>query len=324
MDELESVLTGCLVRLRGTSRPGSIAARRKWNRCLRFVRTILMHVSGDLPHEQLRARMQRLKGLYSQLSPVRIRGASAVRALPAVVVKELYDVLSPESLLNPFRGEASRWRNFLMFLLLLHLGVRAGELLSLRVESLRSEFDPQTGGSLQWLDIVEADDPADRRARRPRLKNAAAVRQLPVSREIADLIDAYVLTWRGDRAHGLLFSSAEGRPLAISTLARVLYRASTALSPSARAPLAIRGAASVRPHDLRHTSAVVRLQLFREAGVPQDEALERLRPFFGWRPGSDMPLLYARAYFEPRFQDTWDECFSNALEALRALGGRDA
>lgn len=324
MDELEAVLTGCLVRLRNNSRPGSIAAERKWKRCLRFVTTILLHVGADLPREHLRARMLRLEGLYSQLSPVRTRGASAIRALPALVVEELYEILSPHSALNPYRLEGHRWRNFLMFLLLLHLGVRAGELLALRVESLRSEFDPKSGANIFWLDIADGDDPADRRVRKPRLKNTAAVRQLPVSTEIASLIDAYVANWRGDRAHGLLFGSAEGRPLAVSSLALVLHRAGAQLTLTAQTPLAARGQRSVRPHDLRHTSAVVRLQRFREAGVPQDEALERLRPFFGWRPGSTMPLLYARAYFEPRFQDTWDENFSDALSALRALGGHDA
>lgn len=323
MEELEALLASHLIRLRSHSRPGSVAAQRTWRRVLNFVGAILTHAGADAGREVLRAKLLRLERLYAQLSPTRVRGPSAIRALPAVAVEELYEIFSPEAERNPYRTESVRWRNFAIFLLLLHLGLRAGELLSLRVASARSEYDPQVGQVRFWLDVVDCDDPGDRRVRRPRLKTAASTRQLPLSEELAELIDLYVVNFRGDRDHGLLFSSAEGAPLAVTSLASAIHSAASCLTSSAKQALIARGQKSVTPHDLRHTSAVVRLQRYREAGVSQDEALERLRPFFGWVPGSDMPLHYARAYFEPRFQDTWDESFSTALHALRAAAGND-
>lgn len=323
MDELEALLASHLMRLRSHSKPGSIAAKRNWQRVLNFVGAILSHAGADAGREALRAKLLRLERLYAQLSPTRARGPKVIRALPATVVEELYEIFSPGMERNPYRTASLRWRNFVIFLLLLHLGLRAGELLSLRVASARSEFDPQVGQVRFWLDVVDCEDPADRRVRRPRLKTAASIRQLPLSKELAELIDLYVVNFRGDCDHGMLFSSAEGTPLAVTSLASAIHVAASRLTPSTKEALIARGQKSVTPHDLRHTSAVVRLQRYRGAGVSQDEALERLRPFFGWVPGSDMPLHYARAYFEPRFQDTWDESFSSALHALRAAAGND-
>lgn len=322
LDDLEAVLTAYLLRIRATSEEGSIAAKLRWKTALRFVADMLAHMShpgGD----KLEAKLARLQQLYSQLSPTRPRGPIAIRALPAVVVEELYALLNPTAPGNPFRSARNRWRNFAVYMCLLHLGLRAGELLSLSVEALRSEFDPSSGETRFWLNVIDDLHTEDPRARKPRLKNSVSVRQVPLPSGVAELLEQYVCRFRGDPTHSFLFNSQEEAPFAYSSLLLLFRVVSERLAPEAKIALENRDRDWITPHDLRHTSAVVRLQRYRLAGLSQDEAIEKLRPFFGWARESKMPLHYARAYFEPRFQDTWDESFALALEALRAATGGD-
>lgn len=322
LDGLESVLTAHLLHIRASSEEGSIAAKRRWKTALQFVADMLTHLS-DAGGGKLEANLGRLELLYSQLSPTRPRGPAPIRALPAVVVEQMYATLHPRAATNPFRSIDNRWRNFSIFMCLLHLGLRAGELLSLGVEALRAEFDPESGETRHWINVIDELETEDPRARKPRLKNAASIRQLPLPSALAELLERYIEIYRGDPPHSLLFSSQEDGPLAYSSLQLTLRTASEHLGVDAREALANRDQNWVKPHDLRHTSAVVRLQRYRLAGISQDEAVEKLRPFFGWGRESRMPYHYARAYFEPKFQDTWDESFALALEALRAAVGED-
>lgn len=322
LDDLEAILTAFLLHIRATSEEGSIAAKLRWRTALRFVSDLLAHISHP-GGEKLEAKLARLQSLYSQLSPTRPRSPIAIRALPAVVVEQLYASLNPTAAGNPFRTTKNKWRNFAMYMCLLHLGLRAGEMLSLSVEALRSEFDPSSGETRFWLNVIDDLHVSDPRARKPRLKNSVSLRQVPLPRDLAQLLERYIGSFRGDPSHAFLFNSQEGAPLSYSSLLLLLRVVSERLAPEAKDALANRDRGWVTPHDLRHTSAVVRLQRYRLAGLSQDEAIEKLRPFFGWGRESTMPLHYARAYFEPRFQDTWDESFSRALEALRAATGGD-
>jgi len=79
------------------------------------------------------------------------------------------------------------------------------------------------------------------------------------------------------------------------------------------------GKNSITPHDLRHTSAVVRLNQLLSNNVPMEEALQRLRSFFGWARTSSMPRMYARAVFEDRMADIWSNVLDDKVEILRAL-----
>lgn len=78
----------------------------------------------------------------------------------------------------------------------------------------------------------------------------------------------------------------------------------------------------ITPHDLRHTCAVVRLSHFRDAGLGEHEALERLRAFFGWSHTSQMPRHYARAYFESKLSEVWRDDFDAHISAIRNLASK--
>lgn len=81
-------------------------------------------------------------------------------------------------------SEATRLRNWLMFETALQLGVRRGELLKLRLDSL-----PR--GSDDGIRILRSpDDPADTRAREPAVKTAERI--LPASRHLLSAFRAYL------------------------------------------------------------------------------------------------------------------------------------
>jgi hypothetical protein len=70
----------------------------------------------------------------------------------------------------------------------------------------------------------------------------------------------------------------------------------------------------------------VRLNQLLTQGDSMDEALQKLRSFFGWSRTSDMPAYYARAVFEDRLSAVWNNVFDDRVAVLRALppGDRDA
>lgn len=98
-----------------------------------------------------------------------------MRGLPAGVLEDLYELVSPDSSRNPFRTEANRWRNFTIVMLLLHAGLRGGELLRMAVDAIAEEYDPCLGQDRMWLNVLENpyedDDP---RVDTPSFKNALA------------------------------------------------------------------------------------------------------------------------------------------------------
>jgi len=166
---------------------------------------------------------------------------------------------------------------------------------------------------------------ADPRALTPALKNANAIRQIPVTDRVAALIRDFSSRSRREKNDtGALFVSNRGRPLSKRMLESVMARADAALSQSARDLLIDqrgRNAAKFTAHDLRHTCAVTRLNALRSHGISEEEALSKLRVFFGWSHGSQMPRHYARAYWESALGHIWDDAFDDHLEALREVEG---
>lgn len=294
---------------------------RRWKLACNFVFSILQNIVGS-DTADMTQRLRFMRQRFAQLSVRVRRPSSRARAIPALALEDIYDVLHPESARNPFRTDQAKWRNFVLFILLVQLGLRKGEALSLSVDSLKQQFDPDAGAIRRWLDVSSVDEGRDQRARGPRLKTNWAERQLPVSNTLAASIDTYVSQYRADVEHEFLFSSAEGRPLALSSVDHLIRVVQQHMSPEALVALENEGMSRLSAHAFRHTSAVIRLQHFMDSGMDHDEALHRLRPFFGWSRTSEMPFLYARAYFDPRHSKIWDEAFETSLAFLRAGAGQ--
>jgi integrase len=154
--------------------------------------------------------MGRLETLYEQISPSRPAAPAPIRALPAVVVEDLYRLFNSDSPDNPFRTPALRWRNFLIFLMLLHLGLRRSEAAILPAEAIKEDFDPATGDVRMWLNVDETDEDGDPRYEAPSLKTAHSRRQLPVSAEVVKVADTLLGNYRRGMSHGFLFAVVSG------------------------------------------------------------------------------------------------------------------
>jgi integrase len=214
---LEALLAGALSRLRNDSTHTGHDSVRDWRGMFGFVRDIIERLGGP-DMEIFRARIERLTRLYGSLSPSRTPKRRVVRALPAAVIDDLYEIIDPGSPRNPFRSEGQRWRNYALFVLYLHQGLRRSEALILPVNAVNEGVDPESGRVFRWLNVVntcdEPDDIADQRTDKPRLKTVQSQRQIPISEELASIIDHYNNNYRGRQPHTLLFPSNRNTPLA--------------------------------------------------------------------------------------------------------------
>jgi hypothetical protein len=126
----------------------------RWQTAVRFVMDILRITSHGAATasrlSELKVRLARFETLYGQLSIGQHRKVEPVRSLPASVLEELYTILDRDSTRNPFRKGASRWRVYVEYVVMLHLALRRGELLTLPVDAVKSQFDPDRGRQVFW------------------------------------------------------------------------------------------------------------------------------------------------------------------------------
>lgn len=244
-----------------------------------------------------------------------------VRALPDSTLRDLMDVSGPESARNPFMSYATRLRNWLIVNLLLLCGLRRGEALLLKLTSLQSEFDPDTGETVRWLDVTTCDEDEDERATRPSIKTPESHRQIPVSASLAALFEQYVEEARRDTSvHDFLLASREGAPLSAESVNKAFVKFTCALSAQAVQRFRERtaGKQRVSPHDLRHTCATAKYRFFIRQDADRELALQRMRAFFGWSRKSEMPDVYARAAIQDDLLAVWSDLFDQRVAVLRA------
>lgn len=325
--QLSSILSAHLQRLSNASKQKRVDRTKAWSQCINFVQEVLKQIgAADAPRwEQVQHSLQKIAQTMGQLSPARQKAPAPIRALPAVVLDELYQIFDPKNDRNPFRSEKEKVRNFLIFLLLLHLGLRRGELLVLDANSFQTEFNPKAGRDVNWLviDYLETsddtDDLPDPRSNPASLKNNLARRLLPISEAIATVNEAYLGGYRRKSDWSHLIVSQKNKPLSSRRLNEIFQIVTSALSSEAEFALRKRGKSSVQPHDLRHTAAVRRLSDYRSSGFSHSESIEKLRTFFGWHYNSPMPTHYARAYYETEFDGVWQDNYDTYVDAIRAL-----
>jgi integrase len=157
----------------------------------------------------------------------------------------------------------TRLRNWLMFELALELGIRRGELLKLRLDSM-----PRGAGDGICI-LRRPDDPHDSRSREPAVKTAERV--IPASGNLLAAIRAYLTYPRPlGRISGrspYLFVARSGRPVSMDAADDVIA--------------AIGGHSGMSPlswHRLRHTWA----ERMAEAFADQPNGMDRLVYLGGW------------------------------------------
>jgi integrase len=185
-------------------------------------------------------------------------------------------VTNPDSRENPWKKPFVRLRNCLIVLLLLALGLRRGELLSLKIRHVQT--------ALKRLQVIRnQDDRDDPRKKQPQAKTRE--RMLPLGPELLALTMQYIKE-RGKiaaaRKHGFLIVSETGKPLSLS--------ASTEIFAELR--IKCPGVKPVTAHVLRHTANEIFSDEADEIGM--DPVTERrLRTeLMGWSPTSEMPEYY--------------------------------
>lgn len=325
MDLLGGMLEGYFVTLRNRLVVTG-ETEFQWQTGLKFVMDTLQRVgkSGAMQGKlaKTQTKLLRMDTLYGQLRIQKTRRPDMLRSLPAAVVEHLHDVLEPGHPDNPFIKESTKWTVYLAFIILLRLGLRRAELLLMTVNTVKSGFDRQANKTRYWINVEEDKEAAklDTRRNRPRIKNADSIRQLPISEDTAYLIQSYAENYRGKPNHPFLLNSRWNTPLSTESLTKYFNKLSTALPPPVLKVLRDRnGFSTVDPHDLRHTRAVVVLNMLLRQGDQMDLALQKLRAFFGWSRTSDMPQKYASAVFEDRLSSVWSDVMDDRVEILRSI-----
>ncbi len=239
------------------------------------------------------ATMDRIKDMGSRLNARRPTKRSpsllaARRGLSDEQQKVLLETISPGSATNPF-APALQNRNELIMLMLYHLGVRAGELLGLRVEDV--DFQKNT-----VLIARRHGDKKDPRGNQPVAKTADRI--IPIADGLARRIADYVMTERrkvpGAKRHPFLFVTHRsgpflGVPLSIPSLIKVFAEIQRA------APEHL---GSMSAHTLRHT-ANDRFSALMEQNGTSSAQEEKMRSYLmGWREGSGTAAVYTRRHVE--------------------------
>lgn len=324
-EALATILESWFVSIRNQSRT-SESDEKRWQTGLEFVSSVVTWISKSQSNQLMRRideRLQHLSMLYRQLHVNRPKPAESIRSLPAATVKALYELLDPEFSSNPFPRAGTRWRVFVFFILMLHQGLRRGEVLLLPVDGIKSAYDSKHSRTRYWLNVQEnpyEEIGSDSGYSKPSIKTAASIRQVPVSEVTAKIIDTYVQNYRGRPNHSFLLNSQVNMPLSTEALTKAFAQVTSQLSITVIKELMDRtGKESITPHDLRHTCAVMRLHQLLQQGDSLDEALQKLRTFFGWSRTSTMPSRYARALFEDRLATVWNDAFDDRVALLRAL-----
>ena len=298
----------------------------RWQTGFGFVSSVVTWISksGANSHLQpIQSRLQQLSILYSQLHVKKRSSTEKVRSLPATTIEALYTMLDPESAQNPFPRIRTRWRIYVSFLLMLHQGMRRGEVLLLPADAVKSAYDSKLNRDRYWINIREneyEESALDPRYSKPSIKTKDSIRQIPLNETTACIIEMYSQNFRGRPSHSFLLNSQADLPLSTEALTKAFQIVSARLPQGVIKELEARtGKDVVTPHDLRHTCAVVRLNQLLKRGDSMDEALQMLRTFFGWSKDSMMPSRYARAVFEDRLASVWNDAFDDRVTLLRSL-----
>lgn len=200
----------------------------------------------------------------------------------------LLEVIQPGFERNPFEGQPTQIRNQLLILLLLHLGIRGGELLNIRV----SDIDWSKN---QIVIARRADEKRDPRRRQPLVKTLD--RRLPMKDTLVRAIHHYIVQFRskvpGARKHDYLLVThksgpTQGQPMSRSAFLKVI-RLISAASPEL---------AGLHGHELRHTWNNRFSELMdAKNDPPTPKEQEAQRSYLqGWKPESGTAAIYTKRF----------------------------
>lgn len=222
----------------------------------------------------------------------------------------LYEKLNPVHSENPFKRDAQRYRNFIIILFGIELGLRRSEMLLVKLSDI--DYTKRT------IDVVRPTEVIDKRKSAPRLKTNE--RRLPCSDLLISTIEAYRLKHRisvSSRKHPFLLVAHgrnEGEALKIKSVDGIFKTISN------RFPLLT----GITPHTLRHDSVYTLLanmtpELKKLSVEDRAQRVQKVLTWaFGWNPASEMPSLYGAKFWHEKAS----EFFAMRSERFAGLPGR--
>ncbi|HEY9017223.1 site-specific integrase [Thiomicrospira sp.] len=256
---------------------------------------ILLSVSGAVDQRKLGALVKKIR---SRRPVKKGRNQSLVeKGLSDEQVDLLFEIFRPESDLNPFEGKSTKVRNRLMFLMLYYLGIRLGELLSIKVKDV--DFSNN-----QIVIARRADEKSDPRVDQPLVKTMD--RRIQLKESLAAEIHNYVMNYRrkeiSARKHEYLFvvhkpGPTSGQPVSKATYNKVMTTVK-ALSPKL---------IDFTGHALRHKWNERFSQLMDSMDAPPDEVQqEQIRSWLmGWKQGSGTAAHYNQRYIKNKANEAF-------------------
>lgn len=209
--------------------------------------------------------------------------------------ESLLEIAHPESHANPFTTEAHKYRNYIIVLLGLELGLRRSEMLLIKLSDIMWHIN-------QIAVVGLEDESIDPRKAGPRPKTNE--RMAPLTEQLAWAIRKYVDTYRRTNkrvsdAHKhpfllLAHHRNEGQPMSIKAVDGLFNRLGETV-PELK---------EVHSHLLRHDAVFTLLQSMKEKLddlTPEDRTTHTQRVLtnaFGWNSESEMPGLYGAKYWQ--------------------------
>jgi hypothetical protein len=181
IEQLFSILEALFTSLRSRS-PITKSSDDCWRTSADFVVEVCRKIirSGQL-HSRLDEFQMRLAELEQELCNLHAglrRSSLRIRSLPADVLENLYEMLDPDFRMNPFRKGPSRWLVYLLFILMLHAGLRRSECLVLPADFLRGSYDPHAQCDRHWFNVAYNEYEDEERGSPPELKNRLSIRPI--------------------------------------------------------------------------------------------------------------------------------------------------
>jgi integrase len=242
----------------------------------------------DGAYAALKVSADLVRGVLAELAPVASNrhGVTDRKGFLQTEIDTILAVMDPASPTNPWKGEHTTARNFLIAKWLITLGIRRGELLNVRID----DIDFQT----ERVRIERRpDDERDPRPNQPRVKTRG--RDLPLGSKLAALTHAYVRTLRAAqgnaRKHGYLFvANGTGAPLSLPQVAAIFTHLRRSRPELPR---------NLMPHVLGRHSWNTRFSELADERKLSAEVEKKVRSrAMGWSETSNTAVTYTRRHVE--------------------------
>lgn len=219
-------------------------------------------------------------------------GSKGSSSLSASEVKIVDSVIMPNSDMNPFVSPVVRFRNYCIFHLVWATGVRRAELVLLELDDISLSGTPTVR--------IRKPSAAAQRKRRDGASMKTLGREVPISAELAYLLEEYREVWRpvsvvpSRPSPAFFLSERDGRRLSSYSFNKIVAKVG-------RVPQVQAIRKRIHPHGMRSTAINdIRRRIVESQYGGTDGLTDALAYVGGWTQRSDMVAHYTRAAISER------------------------